>query len=110
MSECALIPGADDAAIAEWLHGRLAAALAAQTGEVAVSVPGGSTPFPILQHLAQRQLEWQRMAIWPGDDRMVPESHPASNAGRIRALLEPLGAKVVALDGTVQPPHFALVW
>lgn len=110
MARIATIPAADDAAIADWLHERLTRALERAPDGIAVSVPGGSTPFPILRHLADRELEWSRIAIWPGDDRAVPESHPASNAGRIRALLEPLGARVQALHPGSRPPHFALVW
>lgn len=110
MADVEMIPGADDAAIAAWLHARLAAALAASTGPVAISVPGGATPFPILAALTQSGLDWARIVVWPGDDRIVPEDHPASNVGRIRALLEPLGARVVALAEGLVPPHFALVW
>lgn len=110
MADVEMIPGADDAAIAAWLHARLEAALAASTGPVAISVPGGATPFPILAALTQSGLEWARIVVWPGDDRIVPEDHPASNVGRIRALLEPLGARVVALAEGLVSPHFALVW
>ena len=86
------------------------AALAASPGEVAITLPGGATPFPILAELARRKLDWCRIAVWPGDDRIVPEDHPASNVGRIRAALEPLGALVVPLTQTARPPHFALAW
>jgi 6-phosphogluconolactonase len=55
-------------------------------------------------------LDWNRIAVWPGDDRLVPEDHPASNTGRIRALLEPAGARVVALAESAEPPRFALAW
>lgn len=110
MADAQMISGADDSAIAEWLHARLQAALAATPGPIAISVPGGSTPFPILAALAQTGLDWSRIAVWPGDDRIVPEDHPASNAGRIRALLAPLGAQVVGLEEGLVPPHFALVW
>lgn len=105
-----IIEGAGDAAIARWLHDRLAAALAASERPVAITVPGGSTPFPILERLAGMPLDWARVTIWPGDDRDVPEDHPASNTGRIRALLEPAGAEVVALTVMEQVPHFALAW
>ena len=40
----------------------------------------------------------------------MAEDHPASNVGRIRAALEPLGARVVALSESARPPHFALTW
>ena len=105
-----IVSAATDSQIADWLFDHLSAALAANDGVVAITVPGGSTPFPILAELAQRRLDWGRMAVWPGDDRIVPEDHPASNVGRIRAALEPLGAAVVALTEDARPPHFALTW
>ena len=106
-----IIDGAADSDIADWIAQRLLVALdRAGQGSVAVSVPGGSTPFPILADLARRPLPWGRIEVWPGDDRIVAEDHPASNVGRIRALLEPAGASVVALGEQARPPHFALVW
>lgn len=110
MSDITVIPGASDSAIAAWLAARLEAALAAGDAPVAISVPGGSTPFPILAELAAAPLDWRRVTVWPGDDRIVPEDHPASNAGRIRALLEPAGAEVVGLNPMEDVPHFALAW
>lgn len=105
-----IIPGADETAIAGWLERRLDAALAATSGPIAVSVPGGSTPFPILAELAKAPLDWPRIAIWPGDDRIVAEDHPASNVGRVRALLEPVGARIVPLAEGAEPPVFVLAW
>jgi 6-phosphogluconolactonase len=104
-----IIDGADDARIAGWVAERLSAALRSG-GPVAMTVPGGSTPFPILELLVDEPLDWRRVTVWPGDDRVVPEDHPASNAGRIRALLEPVGAEVVSLTIMEQVPHFALAW
>lgn len=106
-----IIDGADDAAIAGWITERLVIALDRADGaEIAITVPGGSTPFPILAQLTGASIDWSRVAVWPGDDRVVPEDHPASNAGRIRALLEPAGARVVGLREGLSPPHFALTW
>ena len=105
-----IIDHADDAAIAQWLGAFLAARLAATAGRIAITIPGGSTPFPILGQLGGQGLDWSRITVWPGDDRIVAEDHPASNAGRIRAALEPLGARVEALSEAAAPPHFALVW
>jgi len=110
MNAAKIIPDAADAAIAAWLETHLAEALARTEGVVAITIPGGSTPFPILAALAGSTLDWSRIAVWPGDDRIVPEDHPASNVGRIRAALEPLGAAVVALAEDARPPHFALTW
>jgi 6-phosphogluconolactonase len=110
MADITIIDSASDAQIADWLEARLSAALANAEHGIAITVPGGSTPFPILEELTRRQLDWRRIVVWPGDDRMVPEDHPASNVGRIRALLEPVGAIVVALAEGLVPPHFALAW
>lgn len=110
MIDATLIEGADERAIADWIEDRLRAALAERGGFVAIGVPGGSTPFPILAQLAARNLDWERLRVYPTDDRLVPEDHPASNTGRLRALLEPIGAAVVALSEGLAPPRFALVW
>lgn len=110
MSKVDLIENAADAEIAEWIAQRLRAALAICPDEVAIAVPGGSTPFPILARLAAEALPWGRIAVWPGDDRIVAEDHPASNVGRIRALLEPAGARIVPLSEDAAPPRFALAW
>jgi len=111
LSRIECIDGAPDAQVVNWLAARLGEALnRAQGGEIAIAVPGGSTPFPILASLATRDLAWNRIAVWPGDDRIVPEDNPASNAGRIRALLEPARARIVPLTEQARPPHFALVW
>lgn len=104
MGHITISEGAETSAIVSWLRKRL-------NGSGAITVPGGSTPFPVIAALiAQGGIDWQRWAVWPNDDRIVPEDHEASNTGRIRALLEPAGAQVAALDAEAQPPHFALTW
>jgi len=110
MARIEILEGVSDAGIADWIVQRLERALAGSNASVAITVPGGSTPFPILADLARRPLDWRRIAVWPGDDRVVPEDHPASNTGRIRALLEAAGATVSCLDAGAPPPHFALTW
>jgi 6-phosphogluconolactonase len=110
MNESTIIPDAGDSDVAAWLESWLGKALEREAGPIAITVPGGSTPFPILARLAASKLDWSRIEVWPGDDRIVPEDHPASNVGRIRAALEPLGARVMALEEGARPPHFALAW
>ena len=110
MTTPTLIDDASDARIAAWIEARLRAALAAAPQGIAITVPGGSTPFPILAELARAPLDWPRIAVWPGDDRLVDEGHPASNLGRIRALLAPAGARIVPLHDGARPPRFALCW
>ena len=105
-----IIENAPDTAIADWLEARVGSALAACKGRVAITVPGGSTPFPIVAELIRRKLDFARLDVWPNDDRIVPEDHEASNTGKLRELLEPVGAAVVALAEGAAPPHFALTW
>lgn len=110
MADTTRIDGADDRAIAQWLAARLQRAFRASAGPVAVTVPGGSTPFPIIEILLEHKLPWERLVVWPNDDRVVPEHHEASNTGNLRALFEPAGAEVAALSVMEQVPHFALTW
>jgi len=111
MAEIEFIEGAGETEVAAWIFARLEAALV-RGGDagVAITVPGGSTPFPIFEELRSKPVAWERLAVWPGDDRLVPEDHPASNTGRIRALFEPLGAEVVTLAHSEQTPRFAIAW
>lgn len=110
MDKVTIIDGCSDAAIADWLAARLAEQLSKSEGQVPITVPGGSTPFPIIEALLAHDLDWRRLQVWPGDDRVVPEDHAASNTGKLRALFEPAGAEVVTLDGHAQVPRFALAW
>jgi len=110
MAEVEFIAGASDETVAEWLHGRLQAALSRSDAPVALCLPGGSTPVPILRQLAAMPLPWQRITIWPGDDRVVPPDHPASNEGQLRRVLAPVGGEVVSLTIMDALPHFALTW
>ncbi|MHA6332891.1 6-phosphogluconolactonase [Qipengyuania sp. CAU 1752] len=110
MTDVEMINGADATAIADWLETHLSRALNASDGPVAITIPGGSTPFPILEQLVTRRLDWSRIAVWPNDDRIVPEDHEASNTGKMRRLFEPAGAEVVTLTIMEQVPSFALTW
>lgn len=110
MSDVTIIENADNAAIADWLAARLYDALDAHDGPVTITVPGGSTPFPIIEQLVRNQLDWGRVVVWPNDDRVVPEDHPASNTGKLRALFAPVGAEVVTLTIMEEVPHFAIAW
>ncbi|BDI61897.1 6-phosphogluconolactonase [Qipengyuania nanhaisediminis] len=108
-------PGADDAAIADWIAIRIARALETTDGTVPIALPGGSTPFPICEILVTRDLDWSRVVIEPTDDRVVSEDHPASNAGKLRALFEPVGARLASLvemeaSGQLPSGGYRLVW
>lgn len=101
---------ASDQQIADFFHSRLERALRKSQGGIAVAFPGGSTPGPILELMVDRPLEWNRVAVFPTDDREVEEDHEASNTGKLRSLLEPHGALVTPLAEGLDLPHFALVW
>jgi 6-phosphogluconolactonase len=108
MAKITLSPAADPVAIAQWLADHLTAALDATGEDIAITVPGGRTPFPVLSALVKHDLAFGRIHVWPNDDRMVPEDHPASNLAKIRAVLEPAGAHIVGLEEGAAPPKFAL--
>ena len=110
MENLKIVENADAGAIAAWLEKSLSAALKKVAGPIAIAVPGGSTPFPIMDRLSKADLDWSRVVVWPGDDRVVPEDHPASNSGKIRAIFEPVGAEVAALTVMEDVPHFAIAW
>ncbi|MEC7533207.1 MAG: 6-phosphogluconolactonase [Pseudomonadota bacterium] len=110
MDNLTIIEGSGDAAIADWLAGRLREALGAKDGPVTITVPGGSTPFPIIAAMLEHDLDWTRLVVWPGDDRIVPEDHAASNTGRLRDLFEPAGSEVVTLTVMEAVPRFDLAW
>lgn len=99
-----------DDEIAGWIASQLKTKLDASTAPLAIALPGGSTPFPILALLVKHDLAWERIIAYPTDDRLVAEDHPASNTGKLRDLLEPAGAKVQALQLDARPPRFGLVW
>lgn len=110
MDHVSIIEHTSNSAIADWLAARLDTALALADGTLAIALPGGSTPFPILELLVAKPLAWDRLQVFPTDDRLVAEDHPASNTGKLRALFEPVGAEVCALDVAAAVPWFALVW
>lgn len=90
---------ADPEAIADHLARVLAWA------EAIVAMPGGRTPVPILDVLARRDASG---SVWPTDDRIVPDHHPASNHGMLARALPKLN--VVDLSEGASVPRFDLVW
>lgn len=110
MKKMTIVDGSNDEQVAEWLAERLAILFSGTDGPVAITVPGGSTPFPIIEKLLERDLPWERLVVWPNDDRVVAEDHPASNTGKLRKLFAPVGAEVVTLTVMEEVPAFGLAW
>lgn len=66
-------------------------------GGAVVALAGGKTPLPIYEKLVQAKLDWKRVTIVPGDDRLVPLGDPLSNVTAIGKLFIPKGARVIPL-------------
>ncbi len=65
-------------------------------GRFTVALSGGSTPRAMFRELAERAgaLDWARVELFWGDERMVPPDHDDSNFRTARELLiEPLGLR-----------------
>ncbi|UZK67241.1 6-phosphogluconolactonase [Sphingomonas sp. M1-B02] len=84
------------AAVAGDVQFIIESALDARGGAV-VALAGGKTPLPIYEKLAQAKLDWKRVTIVPGDDRMVPLGDPLSNVTAIGKVFIPKGARVKPL-------------
>jgi 6-phosphogluconolactonase len=66
-------------------------------GSAVIALAGGTTPIPILEKLAETQLNWKKVMIIPTDDRLVPLGDPLSNATMIAKIFLPKGARVIPL-------------
>ncbi|RRQ52473.1 6-phosphogluconolactonase [Sphingorhabdus wooponensis] len=66
-------------------------------GQALVAFPGGSTPKPILEKLAQANIRWKNVTIIPTDDRLVPVDNALSNVAMIAKIFIPKGARVLPI-------------
>jgi 6-phosphogluconolactonase len=66
-------------------------------GAAVIALAGGKTPLPIYEKLAKAKIDWKRVTIVPGDDRMVPLGDPLSNVTAIGKIFIPRGARVIPL-------------
>lgn len=66
-------------------------------GGAVIALAGGKTPLPIYEKLAAAKLDWKRVTIIPGDDRLVPLGDPLSNVTAIGKIFIPRGARVLPL-------------
>lgn len=53
----------------------------------AVALCGGNTPEPVYRNLAQRDIGWDGVSVYFGDERAVPPDHPDSNYRMARLAL-----------------------
>jgi 6-phosphogluconolactonase len=66
-------------------------------GQALVAFPGGSTPRPILEKLAQANIRWKNVTIIPTDDRLVAVDNALSNVAMIARIFIPKGARVLPI-------------
>jgi 6-phosphogluconolactonase len=76
---------------ADWTAALLNEAIEAR-GMALLVVSGGSTPKRYFAALAERELDWSRVAITLADERRVPDDSPRSNARLVRETLLQGGA------------------
>jgi 6-phosphogluconolactonase len=71
----------------------------AHRGHALLCLAGGRTPLPIYRQLASSpHIDWEDVAVLPGDDRCVPWDHAASNVASLRnAFAEAGGVRIAAL-------------
>ncbi|NET38576.1 MAG: 6-phosphogluconolactonase [Cyanothece sp. SIO1E1] len=55
-----------------------------QRGLGTIVLAGGSTPKPLYEAIAGKDLAWDKIHIFWGDERYVPSDHPDSNQGMAR--------------------------
>ena len=66
-------------------------------GGAVIALAGGKTPVPIYAKLAKAKLEWKRVTIIPGDERIVPLGDELSNVTMLAKTFLPLGARVMPI-------------
>ena len=66
-------------------------------GNAVIVLPGGKTPLPIYDRLAEAKLDWKRVTIIPTDDRLVAMGDPLSNVTALAKQFMPKGARVLPI-------------
>jgi 6-phosphogluconolactonase len=98
------------AGLAQVMADQLRAGIAAN-GAASLSVPGGTTPGPVFDIMAQADLDWSKVAVFLNDERWVDDASPRSNTALIRARLltgRAAAAKLIPLYADTPQPEDAL--
>ncbi len=64
-------------------------------GSAVIALAGGKTPFPAYEKLAKAKLDWKKVTIIPGDERIVPLGDSLSNVTALAKIFLPKGARVM---------------
>lgn len=76
-------------------------------GAAVIALSGGKTPLPIYEKLTKAKIDWKRVTIVPGDDRIVPLGDPLSNVTAIGKVFLAKGARVIPLVSATAPDYKA---
>ena len=57
----------------------------ASRGRATLALSGGKTPFPMLRHLAEQTLPWDRIDVIQVDERVAPDGDEDRNATHLRS-------------------------
>lgn len=98
------------AALAGQIAAGLRTAIAAR-GRATLSVPGGTSPGPVFDILAQSDLDWSRVAVVLNDERWADEGSPRSNTRQLRDRLmigRAAAARLLPLYAAFPRPEDAL--
>lgn len=71
-------PKSFEKSASNFLKNRIEALLQAK-GIVHIALPGGSTPMPILNLLANEKLDWARVCFYQTDERIIPIDNKENN-------------------------------
>lgn len=66
-------------------------------GKAELALPGGSTPVPMLEVLAKREFDWDKVRVFPTNERIVEAGSEYSNYEMLHRILGPTGATVTPL-------------
>ncbi len=101
-----VLPTPSDLAVAVADH--VEERIGASDGPFALGLAGGRTPQAAYAELTRRPVDWERVMLWLGDERWVPETHPDSNAAMARrTLADAVGARFLVLDHGLGDPDRA---
>ncbi|MEO5492754.1 MAG: 6-phosphogluconolactonase [Sphingomonas sp.] len=76
-------------------------------GGAVIALAGGKTPLPIYATLSEAKLDWKRVTIIPGDERIVPLGDPLSNVTSLARTFLPKGARVMPIVPTATADYKA---
>ena len=73
------------------------------SGKASLVVCGGNSPLPIYQKLSLADLDWSKVSVYLGDDRLLLSDHIDSNENLLRKNLLINNAKSAKFHSLVQP-------